>query len=121
LKCDGKDEKRLHLQHNSSFLREEFTLLKDAKVFVCIGPDAWNQISHLMCLTPVDEWSYQHLNKKPNSNNNVTEVHGVLFEDLAKRQFVIPVTFGGNALRNSYREYIRDGLEALRRHLPSCA
>jgi len=122
LKCHGDaGTAHSHSGHNDSFLREEFDLvLKEATLFISIGAPAWEKISRLMGpsfkAVPVD-WSYQHLTGRPDASMSLSAMHGVLFEHSATGQFVIPLTFppGGNSrpLRNSYLEYLKDGLAAL--------
>jgi hypothetical protein len=120
LKCHGNaGTPHSHAGHNDSFLREEFDfVLKEATLFISIGAPAWEKISRLMgpSFKPVN-WRYQHLAGRPDTSMTLSGIHGVLFEHSATGKFVIPLTFppGGNShpLRNSYLEYLKDGLAAL--------
>lgn len=119
VKCESKDEDfRHHRDHTNRCVRDEFALLKRAILFITVGGEAWDTIRDLVGpLSPVT-WTYQHLrSKEPRAESNLVDVHGVLFESSAARgKFVIPLTFPGgrtNALRNSYVEYLGEGLAAL--------
>lgn len=126
IKCESTDKDiQEHRKHTSQCLRDELSLLEEAVLFITVGGEAWDTIRDLVGpLSPV-QYSYQHL-RHP-LPTNLTNVHGVLFENASTGQFVIPLTFPGgqtNALRNSYVEYLREGLAALADRLnanaPSC-
>lgn len=124
VKCETKDEKefKYHRKHAARCICDEFALLKRAVLFITLGGPAWDTIRGLLGpLSPV-AWDYQHLrSKEPKAESNLMDVHGVLFESRAhaatgRGRFVIPLTFPGgrtNALRNSYLEYLKEGLAAL--------
>jgi len=119
-KANGQiDGKNLadHKTHTAGCLRDEFALLQRAVLFITIGREAWDTIPHLVGqLSPVDSRHYQHLRAgEPRATSKVTDVHGVLFK--RKGKLVIPLSFPRgqtNALRNSYLEYFKDGLAALK-------
>ncbi|HTW66213.1 MAG TPA: hypothetical protein VME17_16430 [Bryobacteraceae bacterium] len=121
---DSKDIKNHRDNHCAHCLREEFDLLRNAVLFITLGSLAWKTLRNRPdggCLSPVP-WPYQHLRDgEPRAKSDVTDVHGCLFE--CKGQFVIPLMFPGghtNALRNSYLEYLKEGLAALiRKNIPS--
>jgi hypothetical protein len=123
VKCETKDnsEVKHHEPHTAQCLPDEFALLKHAALFITLGNQSWRTIRRLLPpLSPV-AWNYQHLRKPPRANSGIMDVHGVLFEHPAiaasgKGAFVIPLTFPGSrpTLRNSFIEYAKDGLAALR-------
>jgi hypothetical protein len=98
--------------------------LNRAVLFITLGGPAWDTIRDVLSLLSPVAWDYQHLrSKEPRAESNLMDVHGVLFESRASSvtsagRFVIPLTFPGgrtNALRNSYLEYLKEGLAALPR------
>lgn len=128
VKCETKDndDVKYHEPHTALCLSEEFALLKHAALFITLGNEPWKTIRGLVPrLSPVS-WDYQHLRRSPRTNSGIMDVHGVLFERpastaLGRGTFVIPLTFPGSrpTLRNSFLEYAKDGLAALRAKLPS--
>lgn len=118
IKCESTEKDiRQHRGHCASCLQSEFALLKSSKLFISVGGEAWGTARNLVGpLSPV-LWQYQHLKRGlPTADSDVMEGHGVLFENPATNKFVIPVTFPGgrvNALRDSYLEYLKEGLAAL--------
>jgi hypothetical protein len=126
--CETKDndDVKHHEPHTAQCLPEELALLKQAALFITLGTKSWKTIRGLVPrLSPVP-WDYQHLRKPPRANSGIMDVHGVLFEypasaGLGRGPFVIPLTFPGSRppLRNSFLEYAKDGLAALRAKLRS--
>lgn len=119
VKCESNDKDfKYHRDHaaTAAYLREELALLKNAVLIISSGGPAWDKVRELMNgLSPID-WRYRHLRaNEPRTGSNLMDVHGVLFEDRTRGRFVIPLTFPGgrpNALRNSYIEYLEEGLAA---------
>lgn len=126
VKCEPKkaasgqiDKKNLkyHKTHTAGCLRDEFALLQRAVLFITLGGEAWDTIRQLVPdLAPLSRVEWQHMRAgEPRTNSNLTDVHGVLFKGAKKS--VIPLCFPRgqtNALRNSYLEYLKEGLAALR-------
>jgi hypothetical protein len=121
VKCESQEKDiKHHRDHTARCLRDEFALLKRSVLIITVGGEAWDTIRGLAGpLSPVP-WNYQHLKSTaPRADSSLMDVHGVLFENPATSRFVIPLTFPGgriNALRNSYIEYLEEGLAALAGH-----
>ena len=121
VKCEStKKDRKAHVNHTEPCVCDEFKqLLNRATLFIAVGSEAWAAVrdKHVRPLSLVPWPGYQHLNlelaKSPRPN--LTDVHGVLFRNAATGQFVIPVAYPGgqsSPLRNSYIEYLKDGLAA---------
>lgn len=123
---DPRDDVRYHEPHAARCLSDEFALMTNAALFITLGDRAWKRIHGLVPpLSPVGR-DYQHLRKPPQADSGIMDVHGVLFEHPAstasgRGMFVIPLTFPGGrpTLRDSYLEYAKEGLAALRAKLHS--
>jgi hypothetical protein len=121
IKCEStRKDRTAHVKHTEPCVCDEFKqLLSRATLFIAVGSEAWAAVRdrHLRPLSFVPWPGYQHLSLKlaQSPKPNLTDVHGVLFRNHSTGQFVIPVAFPGgqsSSLRNSYIEYLKDGLAA---------
>jgi hypothetical protein len=120
MKCEStKEDRKHHKAHTDRCVYDEFErLLSHSTLFVAVGGEAWDTIRKLVGPLSFVPWNnYQHLSTELATSHrpNLTDVHGVLFKNASTGKFVIPVAFPGgqtNPLRNSYVEYLKDGLAA---------
>jgi hypothetical protein len=120
IKCETKKEdSKQHKDHASPCICDELNLLENSTLFIAVGRQAWKTIRDLAGPFSAVPGDYQHLKSALTSDrSNLTDVHGVLFKNASTGKFLIPAAFPGghtNSLRDSYLEYLRDGLAVFSR------
>jgi hypothetical protein len=122
IKCETNEKKELkrHKDHSEPCICYEFEhLLNRATLFITVGNEAWtavrDKLLHPLSFVPWDGYKHLNLELAKSQKPGVTDVHGVLYGNASRGKFVIPVQHTSrqnNPLRNSYVEYLKEGLGA---------